>query len=80
MVGLVPRQVQHSLTRKIQLLLFKFVKFRAALTGPYALEPWYFGQLTREQSDALLNSRGIEGDFLVRDSESNVSAFFKNQK
>jgi len=43
----------------------------AVLTGPYALEPWYFGQLTREQSDSLLNVNGIEGDFLVRDSESN---------
>ncbi|KAI6191455.1 hypothetical protein M3Y97_00229900 [Aphelenchoides bicaudatus] len=43
----------------------------AVLTGPYAGEPWYFGQISREQSDTLLNANGIEGDFLVRDSESN---------
>jgi hypothetical protein len=42
------------------------------LTGPYATRSWYYGRLTREQSDLLLNSRGIDGDYLVRDSESNV--------
>lgn len=36
----------------------------------------YVGQLSREQSDALLNARGIEGDFLVRDSESNVNYLY----
>jgi len=41
------------------------------LSGPYANEPWYFGIISREQSDVELNSRGTEGDFLVRDSESN---------
>lgn len=42
-----------------------------ALSGPYANQPWYYGQLTREQSDVLLKAHGIEGDFLIRDSESN---------
>ncbi|KAI6173733.1 hypothetical protein M3Y98_01114100 [Aphelenchoides besseyi] len=41
------------------------------LSGPYAQQPWYFGALSREQSDFELNARGMEGDFLVRDSESN---------
>ncbi|TKR81516.1 hypothetical protein L596_015375 [Steinernema carpocapsae] len=41
------------------------------LGGPYAREPWYYGRLTRDQSDTELNSRGIDGDYLVRDSESN---------
>ncbi|KAI6243942.1 hypothetical protein M3Y99_00061600 [Aphelenchoides fujianensis] len=45
------------------------------LSGPYAQQPWYFGPLSREQSDAELNARGLEGDFLVRDSESNVRSF-----
>uniref|UniRef100_A0A914XLL4 Cytoplasmic protein n=1 Tax=Plectus sambesii TaxID=2011161 RepID=A0A914XLL4_9BILA len=40
-------------------------------SGPYAHCAWYYGRLTREQSDALLDDRGTEGDFLVRDSESN---------
>ncbi|VDN02923.1 unnamed protein product [Thelazia callipaeda] len=41
------------------------------LTGPYANQPWYYGRLPRDETDALLNARGIDGDFLVRDSESN---------
>uniref|UniRef100_A0A914DN58 Uncharacterized protein n=1 Tax=Acrobeloides nanus TaxID=290746 RepID=A0A914DN58_9BILA len=39
--------------------------------SPYDGQPWYYGRLTREQSDHELNARGVEGDFLVRDSESN---------
>lgn len=42
------------------------------LSGPYALQLWYFGRLTRDQADTELSVRGAEGDFLVRDSESNV--------
>ncbi|OZC08295.1 SH3 domain protein [Onchocerca flexuosa] len=41
------------------------------LTGPYANQPWYYGRLSRDESDALLNARGVDGDYLVRDSESN---------
>ncbi|KAL3990152.1 SH3 domain family protein [Acanthocheilonema viteae] len=41
------------------------------LTGPYANQPWYYGRLTRDETDALLNARGVDGDYLVRDSESN---------
>ncbi|KAK0406412.1 hypothetical protein QR680_018560 [Steinernema hermaphroditum] len=41
------------------------------LGGPYAHQPWYYGRLTRDQSDGELNARGIDGDYLVRDSESN---------
>ncbi|KAH7720778.1 Protein NCK-1 a [Aphelenchoides avenae] len=40
-------------------------------SSPYAHQPWYYGRITRDQSDAELNARGAEGDFLVRDSESN---------
>ncbi|VDN50765.1 unnamed protein product [Dracunculus medinensis] len=43
----------------------------AKLSGPYSNQPWYYGKVTRDESDALLNQRGIDGDFLVRDSESN---------
>lgn len=47
------------------------------LSGPYAHQPWYYGRLTRDETDVLLNSSGADGDFLVRDSESNVS--FKSE-
>lgn len=42
-----------------------------SLSGPYASQPWYYGRLTRDESDAMLNMRGVDGDYLVRDSESN---------
>ncbi len=34
---------------------------------------WYYGQISRGDCDALMAERGQDGDFLVRDSESNVS-------
>lgn len=42
-------------------------------SGPLASKDWYYGRLSREESDNLLNDFGVNGDFLVRDSESNVS-------
>lgn len=36
---------------------------------------WYYGAITRNQCDTVLNSHGHDGDFLIRDSETNVSAF-----
>uniref|UniRef100_A0A183IPT0 Cytoplasmic protein NCK1 n=1 Tax=Soboliphyme baturini TaxID=241478 RepID=A0A183IPT0_9BILA len=38
-------------------------------------ESWYFGAITREQSEKLLSEYGIDGDFLIRDSESNPGDF-----
>uniref|UniRef100_A0A0K0EPI4 Chloride channel protein n=1 Tax=Strongyloides stercoralis TaxID=6248 RepID=A0A0K0EPI4_STRER len=32
---------------------------------------YYYGKISREVAEGHLNSRGVEGDFLVRDSESN---------
>ncbi|KAG7282634.1 hypothetical protein CRUP_021308 [Coryphaenoides rupestris] len=34
---------------------------------------WYYGNITRQQAEAVLNERAEEGDFLIRDSESSVS-------
>lgn len=34
---------------------------------------WYYGTITRAQCDNLLNQHGHDGDFLIRDSETNVS-------
>ena len=34
---------------------------------------WYYGPITRAQCDDILNQRGHDGDFLIRDSETNVS-------
>ncbi|VDD93874.1 unnamed protein product [Enterobius vermicularis] len=43
--------------------------------GPAANEPYYYGKITRSDADTQLNDRGEEGDFLLRDSESNVGEF-----
>lgn len=34
---------------------------------------WYYGAITRNQCDTVLNNHGHDGDFLIRDSETNVS-------
>lgn len=44
-----------------------------ASTGRFAGREWYYGNVTRHQAECALNERGVEGDFLVRDSESSVS-------
>lgn len=41
--------------------------------GKFAGRDWYYGNITRHQAECVLNERGEEGDFLIRDSESSVS-------
>ncbi|KAM9040952.1 SH2/SH3 adapter protein dreadlocks-like, partial [Megaptera novaeangliae] len=36
---------------------------------------WYYGAITRNQCDTVLNSHGHDGDFLIRDSETNSGDF-----
>lgn len=38
---------------------------------------WYHGGITRNRCDQLLNEYGANGDFIVRDSETNVSTILK---
>lgn len=45
-----------------------------ACSGRFAGREWYYGNVTRHQAECALNERGVEGDFLIRDSESSVSA------
>ncbi|KAK5982267.1 NCK (Non-Catalytic region of tyrosine Kinase) adaptor protein family [Trichostrongylus colubriformis] len=42
----------------------------ASTGGQMAREPWFFGRISRDEADRLL-ANGREGEFLVRDSESN---------
>ncbi|XP_075056345.1 cytoplasmic protein NCK2 [Mixophyes fleayi] len=46
-----------------------------ACTGRFAGKGWYYGGVTRHQAECALNERGMEGDFLIRDSESSPSDF-----
>ncbi len=34
---------------------------------------WYYGQISRSECDGILSEKGLDGDFMVRDSETNVS-------
>ena len=43
-------------------------------SGRFPGRDWYYGGVTRVQAEGALNERGLEGDFLVRDSESSVSS------
>lgn len=44
-----------------------------ARSGKFSGRDWYYGNITRHQAECILNERGEEGDFLIRDSESSVS-------
>jgi len=45
------------------------------LSGPFADKVWYFGNITRQECEALLNQYAEDGDFLIRNSESNVGDY-----
>lgn len=38
-------------------------------------KPWYYGSITRSQCDNVLNQHGHDGDFLIRDSETNMGDY-----
>ncbi|XP_029968452.1 cytoplasmic protein NCK2a [Salarias fasciatus] len=46
-----------------------------ARSGRFAGRDWYYGNIPRHQAECILNERGEEGDFLIRDSESSPSDF-----
>ncbi|XP_057709075.1 cytoplasmic protein NCK2a [Corythoichthys intestinalis] len=46
-----------------------------ARSGKFAGRDWYYGNVTRHQAERILNERGDDGDFLIRDSESSPSDF-----
>merc|ERR1711983_5518 len=35
-------------------------------------QPWYFGTISRAECDVILSEKGIDGDFVIRESETNV--------
>lgn len=38
-------------------------------------QPWYFGTISRAECDVLLTEKGMDGDFLIRESETNVGDY-----
>ncbi|XP_056599412.1 cytoplasmic protein NCK1 [Triplophysa dalaica] len=59
---------------------------RPCINGKFGGQLWYFGKVTRHQAEMVLNQRGVDGDFLIRDSESmpndfsiTLKAMYKNK-
>ncbi|XP_072252832.1 cytoplasmic protein NCK2a isoform X1 [Leuresthes tenuis] len=46
-----------------------------ARTARFAGRDWYYGNITRHQAECVLNEKGEEGNFLIRDSESSPNDF-----
>ncbi|XP_002737986.1 cytoplasmic protein NCK2-like, partial [Saccoglossus kowalevskii] len=40
-------------------------------TGPYADKDWFAGKITRDMAENILNEHTVDGDFLIRESETN---------
>ena len=38
-------------------------------------QPWYFGVISRADCDAMLTEKGMDGDFVIRESETNVGDY-----
>uniref|UniRef100_A0A1A8J268 Cytoplasmic protein n=1 Tax=Nothobranchius kuhntae TaxID=321403 RepID=A0A1A8J268_NOTKU len=73
-VGLVPKNYVMILDERP--LASPQKSFQApARSGRFAGRDWYYGDITRQQAECLLNERGEQGDFLIRDSESSPSDF-----
>ncbi|KAM9347266.1 cytoplasmic protein NCK2a [Symphorus nematophorus] len=78
MVGLVPKNYVMVLDERPDLPASSSPQNRfvaPARSGKFAGRDWYYGNITRNQAECILNERGEEGDFLVRDSESSPSDF-----
>lgn len=76
MVGLVPKNYVMVLDERPDLPTSSSPQNRfvaPARSGKFAGRDWYYGNITRHQAECILNERGEEGDFLIRDSESSVS-------
>ncbi|XP_070787020.1 cytoplasmic protein NCK2b [Enoplosus armatus] len=69
LVGLVPKNYMVVLSDSSSLYT------GPAHSGKFAGKDWYYCNVTRHQAECALNKRGLEGDFLVRDSESSPSDF-----
>jgi hypothetical protein len=74
--GLVPQNYVHVLDANERSGNDNRTAASSALDDKMAViksQIWYYGAISRGQCDQLLNEFGENGDFLIRDSETNVS-------
>ncbi|XP_066157844.1 SH2/SH3 adapter protein dreadlocks isoform X1 [Euwallacea fornicatus] len=86
-IGLVPRNYLQELSdymdrpfqdkAKSERLESSMVSSQVSMIDkPHLIDrPWYYGCITRSVCDNLLNQYGHDGDFLIRDSETNVGDY-----
>lgn len=89
-VGLVPRNYLQELSdymdrpyqerNKQELMDSSMVSSQVSqasmMDKPHLVDkPWYYGTISRNVCDNLLNQFGHDGDFLIRDSETNVGDY-----
>lgn len=71
-VGYIPSKcVQPIILNDEQQKEFVFIR-RPTCVGLFAHMPWYYGNVSRLETNALLNKYAVNGDYLVRDSEREV--------
>ena len=58
---------------KKNIFLFCYVFSNNAPSEEIQGKSWYYGPISRGECDVIMAEKGQDGDFLVRDSESNVS-------
>ncbi|XP_060800570.1 cytoplasmic protein NCK1 [Amyelois transitella] len=73
--GLVPRNYLQELADYLQQPYSEASSPGGRPSAPLSSRAWYFGAVARATCDALLNQHGHDGDFLIRDSETNVGDF-----
>ncbi|XP_014285052.1 SH2/SH3 adapter protein dreadlocks isoform X1 [Halyomorpha halys] len=74
--GLIPRNYVQELSEYLTQPLRDGSSNIAAAERPHLVgKEWYYGSITRAQCDAILNQSGNDGDFLIRDSETNMGDY-----
>ncbi|VVC37471.1 Cytoplasmic protein NCK,SH2 domain,SH3 domain [Cinara cedri] len=75
-IGLVPKNYLQELSEYLAQPITQAVSSVQVIDKPHLVgKPWYYGTITRAQCDTVLNKSGQDGDFLVRDSETNVGDY-----
>ena len=59
--------------RNLALLKFHFLIL--GVSGPLSSKDWYYGAIKRNECDEMLNHYGVDGDFVIRDSETNAGDY-----
>uniref|UniRef100_A0A0A9XQY4 Cytoplasmic protein NCK1 n=1 Tax=Lygus hesperus TaxID=30085 RepID=A0A0A9XQY4_LYGHE len=76
--GLIPRNYVQELSEYLTQPLREGSASSAniAVDKPHLIgKEWYYGNISRAQCDTILNQSGNDGDFLVRDSETNMGDY-----